>query len=56
MNLLIVAVLIVTTYNLHSYFKKYFSKTPLISVFMIMVDYVIIVLLIMTLLTWQSFY
>lgn len=56
MNWLLVAVLIVTAYILHSYFKKHFSKTPLFRVFVSMVAYVIIALLIMMLLTWPSFY
>ncbi len=56
MNCLLVAVLIVTAYILHSYFKKRFSKTPLFRVFVSMVAYVIIALLIMMLLTWPSFY
>jgi len=56
MNWLLVAVLIVTAYILHSYFKKHFSKTPLFRVFVSMVAYVLIALLIMMLLTWPSFY
>ena len=51
-----VIALLGVAYLLYRWFKRHLSQTPLFSVFVSMVSYVLIALAIMVLLTWHSFY
>ena len=55
-TLILIFALLGFSYLLYRSFRRSFSQTPLFRVFVSMVSYVLIVLAVMILLTWHSFY